>query len=155
MIVYLGADHKGFELKESLKKYLGDVGYEIEDLTPNFTGGDDYPDVAYAVAKKVLGNLEQSKGIVACGSGAGVDIVANKFPDIRSVLGFSTDQVFDACHDDGANVLSLTASFIDAGLANQIAKIFLETNLDGKEERFVRRLSKIHKIEQDICGSGA
>lgn len=153
MVIYLGADHRGFELKESLKKILMEEAYEVVDVTPNFSDGDDYPDAAKAVASKVAKNLEQSKGIIICGSGAGVDIVANKFKLIRSVLGISPDQVFDARHDDNVNVLSLAADFTDHGMAKNMAKIFLESKFDDKEERFRRRLGKVLEIERENMGT--
>lgn len=152
MVVYLGADHRGFELKKSIGMFLLDSGYEVVDLTPQKSEGDDYPDVAAKVAKNVHDNLDHSKGIVICGSGAGVDIVANKFRKIRSVLGFTPDQVFDSRHDDNANVLSLSADFTDYETAKNMAKIFLETKFEEKEERFTRRLRKILDIEREISG---
>jgi ribose 5-phosphate isomerase B len=154
MVIYIGADHKGFELKEFLKKYLMGDAYEVEDVTPNFSDGDDYPDVAKLVALKVARNLEQSRGIVICGSGAGVDIAANKFRRIRSVLGFSPDQVFDARRDDNVNVLSLAADFVEHDTAKNMTKIFLETKFDEKEERFRRRLAKLLEIERENMGGG-
>ncbi len=152
MVIYIGADHRGFELKESLKKYLIEGAYEVEDIAPNFSDGDDYPDIAKAVAVKVSRNLEQSMGIIICASGSGVDIVANKFKRIRSVLGISPDQVFDARHDDNVNVLSLAADFTDPGIARNMVKIFLETKFDEKEERFRRRLAKLLEIERENMG---
>jgi ribose 5-phosphate isomerase B len=152
MVVYLGADHRGFELKRSIYRFLVDSGYEVEDVTPQKSEGDDYPDVAAKVAKKVHNNLEQSRGIAICASGAGVDIVANKFRKIRSVLGFSNDQVFDARHDDNVNILSLSADFTDYETAKNLVKIFLETKFEEKEERFKRRLQKILEIEREISG---
>lgn len=152
MVIYLGADHRGFELKSSILRFLQDGGYEVEDVTPQKSEGDDYPDVAAKVAKKVHDNLGQSLGILICGSGAGVDIVANKFRKIRSVLGFATDQVFDARHDDNANILSLSAEFTDYETAKNLVRIFLETKFEDKEERYQRRLQKILEIEREISG---
>lgn len=149
MIIYIGADHRGFELKETVKKYLTEEGYEVGDLTSIFSDGDDYPDVAKAVAVKVLENLEQSKGIIICGSGAGVDIVANKFKRIRSVLGISPDQVFDARHDDDVNILSLAADFTEHAAAKNMVKIFIETKFDDKEDRFRKRIAKLLEIERE------
>lgn len=152
MVIYLGADHRGFQLKESLKKYLVDSAYEVEDATPNFSDGDDYPDAAKAVVQKVIKNLDNSKGILICGSGAGVDIVANKFKHIRSVLGLSNDQVFDSRHDDNVNILSLAADFTSYDSAKSMVKIFLETKYAENEERFRRRIAKILEIERDNIG---
>lgn len=154
MVIYLGADHRGFSLKGEVKKYLVDSGYEVEDLTPELKDGDDYPDVAKAVAKKVILNLDNSKGILLCGSGAGVDIVANKFQKIRSVLAISADQVFDARHDDNANVLSIASDFTNLETARKITQIFLETKFEEKEERFNRRIGKILEIERENYGQG-
>lgn len=152
MVIYLGADHRGYELKRSILRYLVDSGYEAEDLTPQLAEGDDYPDVAAKVARKVHGNLGQARGILICGSGAGVDVVANKFRKVRSVLGFTPDQVFDARHDDNANILSLAADFTDYDTAKNLVRIFLETKFEEKEERFQRRLQKILEIEREISG---
>lgn len=149
MVIYIGADHQGFALKEELKPFLVDQLYEVEDVTPEFKDGDDYPDVAKAVAKKVAYNLDNSKGIVICGSGAGVDIVANKFDKIRSVLGFSPDQVFDARNDDNVNVLALPAKFMDSDAAKKIIQVFLQTKFADREERFRRRIVKILEIERN------
>lgn len=149
MVIYIGADHQGFALKEELKPFLVNQLYEIEDVTPEFKEGDDYPDVAKAIAHKVRMNLDNSRGIIICGSGAGVDIVANKFDKIRSVLGFSPDQVFDARNDDNVNVLALPASFIDVEFAKKIVEVFLQTKFADHEERFRRRIVKILEIERN------
>lgn len=149
MVIYIAADHKGFQLKEEIRVYLKEGGYEVEDLHPAFDENDDYPDVARSVAEKVQSNLDQSRGILVCGSGAGVDIVANKFPLVRSVLGSNPDQVFDARHDDSVNVLSLAASFTSPEEAKKMVKVFLETRFEEGEERFRRRLEKIFHIERE------
>lgn len=149
MIIYIGADHQGFALKEELKPFLANQLYEIEDVTPEFKDGDDYPDVAANVAKKVRYNLDNSRGIIICSGGAGVDIVANKFDKIRCALGFSPDQVFDARNDDNVNVLALPSSFIDSESAKKIVEIFLQTKFADHEERFRRRITKILDIERN------
>ena len=149
MLLYIGADHRGFKLKEELKKVLNGEGYQPQDMgAAEEIESDDYPDYAVKVAEKVKGAMSVGggRGILICGSGAVVDIVANKFEGVRSVLGFSTDQVFDARRDDDVNVLSLPADFIDLKAAREIVKVFL-TTLFGGEERHWRRLEKINKIE--------
>ena len=149
MVIYIGADHQGFALKEELKPFLVDQLYEVEDVTPEFKDGDDYPDVAKAVAHKVRMNLDNSRGIIICSNGIGVDIVANKFDKIRSALGFSPDQIFDARNDDNVNILALPASFIDAEAAKKIVSIFMQTKFADHEDRFKRRISKILEIERN------
>jgi len=151
MVIYLGADHGGFNLKEQIKGSLKEKGYaEIFDLgNTKKEEEDDYPDFAKEVGRKVSENPEGTRGIVICRSGAGVDIVANKFPAVRSVLGISANQVFDSRHDDNVNVLSIAADFVDPSEAQAMVQAFLSTPF-GREERFTRRLGKISEIESEL-----
>ena len=151
MLIYLGADHKGFDLKERIKNALKEWGYsEVYDVGgAELKDDDDYPDVAALVAREVSKDPENTRGMLACGSGAGVDIVANKFRGVRSVLAISADQVFDARRDDNVNVLSLSADAVDSEGAQAIVRVFLNTPF-AREERFVRRLEKISKIEDEL-----
>ena len=150
MIIYLGADHRGFQLKESLKAFLKDRGYETVDMgNTSYDKSDDYPDFASAVARKISAAPRESRGILACGSGAGADIVANKFPNVRSVLAISSDQVYDARHDDDVNIVSFSADFTDAPSAEKILLTFLETPWSG-EEKNRRRLQKLTGIEGEL-----
>jgi ribose 5-phosphate isomerase B len=147
MIIYIGADHRGFYLKETLKQALRIDGYELIDLgNAESDGGDDYLDFASAVAEKVAGTGEEVRGIVICGSGIGVDVVANKFSGVRSALAISADQIRAGRQDDDVNVLSLAADFIKPEDALNIARVFISTPFK-KEERFSRRLGKIAQIE--------
>jgi ribose 5-phosphate isomerase B len=149
MIIYIGADHRGFYLKETLKSALKSDGYEVIDLG-NSEGdpNDDYPDFAAAVAEKVAGTDSEVRGIVVCGSGIGVDIVANKFAGVRSALAISPDQIRAGRNDDDVNVLSLAAGFTTRDDALNIVHVFLSTPFK-KEERYSRRLGKISQIEED------
>lgn len=147
MIIYIGADHRGFALKESLKERLTDGGYEIVDLGNDiYEEGDDYPDFAVVVADAVSNNPFEDRGIVICGSGAGVAIVANKFIDIRCALAGSVDQIHAARTDDDVNMLALAADFIDEDTATEIAKEFIDTPYDGAENH-QRRIDKITELE--------
>lgn len=147
MIIYLGADHRGFALKEELKAYLADGGYDAIDMGNEIQEpGDDYPDFAAAVADAVSNNPIEDRGIVICGSGVGVDIVANKFIDIRSALALGEDQIKAARADDDVNVLALAADFIPADAAKSIVRAFLETAYDGAENH-QRRIDKITELE--------
>lgn len=146
-MIYIGADHRGYKLKEVLKAYLKELNFEFEDLGAlELIPDDDYPDYALAVAKKVAENPEENRGILICGSGVGVDIVANKIKGIRSALGFDIKQAQMSRNDDNANVLSLSSDFISESLAKEIVKIWLETPFSGLE-RHARRIEKIKEIE--------
>jgi ribose 5-phosphate isomerase B len=147
MIIYIGADHRGFYLKETLKQALKTDGYEVMDLgNAESDGNDDYPDFAGAVAEKVAGTDDQVRGIVICGSGIGVDVVANKFNGVRSALAISAEQIRAGRQDDDVNVLSLAADFIKPEDALNVVKIFLSTPFK-KEDRYSRRLGKIAELE--------
>ena len=146
--IYLGADHRGFELKERLKKALADEAYSVEDLgAAKMMQDDDYPDYARAVAEKVAESPIDRRGIVICGSGFGVDIVANKYPGIRAALAMSPEHVHQGRHDDDVNMLALAADFTGPDDALKIVNSFLSTPFDGKDERYKRRLEKITDIE--------
>lgn len=146
MKFFLGSDHAGFELKEELKNFLAEQGYDIEDcgakeLNPN----DDYPDFCSEVAKKVAQN-SSSMGFVFGKSGAGEAIVANKINGIRAVLAINEENVRLAREHNDANVLSFGSIFYDIETAKKLAKLFLETSFSN-EERHVRRIKKIGELE--------
>jgi ribose 5-phosphate isomerase B len=147
MTIYIGADHRGFNLKEHLKVVLKNEGYEVVDAgAMAYDKEDDSPDFARPVAEKVGANSETDRGILICGSGFGMDIAANKYKNVRAVLPMSADHAYQARHDDNANVLSIAADFTDEGTAEQIVKVFLATPF-AKEERYARRLEKIRQSE--------
>ena len=147
-MIYIGADHRGYNLNEVLKVYLQELNYAWEDLgNKELNPDDDYPDFALAVAKKVAESPDENRGILICGSGVGVDIVANKIRNIRSALCFDAKQAQMSRNDDNANVLSLSADFISESLAKEIVKIWLETPFSGLEHH-VRRIEKIKTIEK-------
>lgn len=149
MTIYLGADHRGFNLKEQLAQALKDEGYDVVDCgAAAQVPDDDYPDYAAAVAKQVSTTPETARGIVICGSGFGVDIVANKFPGRpRRARNVARSRI-QGRHDDNVNVLALAADFVEAMRAMNIVKIFLTTPF-AKEEKYSRRLAKIADIEEN------
>jgi len=148
MIIYIASDHRGFNLKESLKKYLADSGYTVNDMgNTSLVPDDDYPDFASLVAEKVSLNAENSKGIVICGSGVGVDIVANKFPRVRCSLVMTSDQAYVARSDDDPNIIALAAEFVDDVTAKAVLATWLQTPFSG-DTRCLRRLAKIREVEE-------
>lgn len=148
MKIFIAADHAGFELKEQIKSYLQEKGYELEDCGAFILDKtDDYPDF---IAKAAMGVAKDPnfKGIVFGKSGAGECIVANKIRGIRAVLGVNKENVtLSRTHND-ANILSLGAILVNAETAKELVNIFLETPFVG-EPRHVRRINKIRKIEHE------
>ena len=146
-MIYLGADHRGFELKERLKKRLNDEGYEITDLGDDkLVPGDDYVDFAHKVADAVIQD-PKNRGIVLCGSGVGVDIVANKVDGIRCALVQDPARAAQSRQHEDVNMLALPADLLDEEQATQISKAFLDTEF-SEEERHERRLEKMEEVEQ-------
>ncbi len=147
MLIYIGADHRGFQLKETLKKFLKDQGYEVIDAgNDHYDENDDYPDFAKLAARAVSQDPWNRRGILICGSGVGVDVVANKFKGVRSALVNNPDQAYLSRHDDDTNILSLAAEFLDEKTASQILKTWLSTPFSD-EEHHRRRLEKITQLE--------
>ena len=152
MKIYLGADHRGYELKEKIFQQLVDWGYKVEDFGAyEYLKDDDYTDYAQKVAS-VISDKDRKKekdgefGILLCGSGVGVDIVANKFDGVRASFGKSAEQVKAGRRDDDMNILVIASDFTNEDEAKKIVKAFLETKFSGKS-RHKRRLKDIEKIE--------
>ena len=148
MVIYIGADHRGFNHKEAIKKYLAGLGYAVSDMgNEKYDEFDDYPDFAEKVAKKV--SVDGGVGVLICGSGVGADIVANKFPGIRSALVSNSEQAMDAKTDDDINILSLAADYTSIEDSKKIISLWIGAKFSG-EERFKRRLKKIAAIEDGL-----
>lgn len=146
-MIYIGADHRGFELKTRLYKRLVDQGYQVTDLgNDHLDPSDDYVDFAAKVGEAVVGDLK-NRGILLCGSGVGVDIAANKLDGVRSALVDDVKKAQAARNDDNANVLSLPADSLDEETAFEIIKVFLDTDFSG-EERYQRRIEKVEELEK-------
>ena len=147
MKVFLGTDHAGFDLKESVRAFLQSGGYDVVDCGAlSYDKNDDYPDFCAEAAKGVSENTG-SMGIVFGKSGAGECIVANKVNGIRCFLGISEENVRLAREHNDANVLSLGSAFVSDEKANELAKLFLKTPFSN-EERHRRRIEKIRKVEE-------
>ena len=142
-MLYLGADHRGFQLKEEIKKFLAEKKYQFEDMG-NFTynKNDDYVDFAKLVAQKVSEKPSEHKGILICGSGVGVDIAANKFHRVRSALADDTTTAKQSREHDDTNILSLPANEVNFELAKNIIETWLETPFSNGE-KYKRRIDKI------------
>ena len=146
MTIFLGADHRGFELKKALIDWLLANGFEIEDLgADQFLDNDDFVEYAVNVGEKVSKD-KTAKGIVICGSGAGVEIAANKVKAIRCSLGQSVEQITKAREADDINVLAIASDFTDSQKAKDLVETFLKTSFIPNENH-LRRIEKINNIE--------
>ncbi len=145
MKIYIGTDHAGFELKEALKKFLGELGYEVEDKGAfSLDPADDYPDFIRPTAEAVANDPERSRGIILGGSGQGEAMVANRFKGVRAAVYYGGQQeiVKLSREHNNANILALGARFISEYEAKEAVRIWLETPFSG-EERHARRIKKI------------
>ena len=144
MKIALGADHAGFELKESVKRLLTGDGIQVDDRGTHSPESVDYPDFARAVGKEVA-RRQAEFGILVCGTGIGMSMSANKVAGIRAA---KADTEYEAemarAHND-ANVLCLGARVTDAATAEKLVRKFLETRFQGG--RHQRRVDKIMAIE--------
>jgi ribose 5-phosphate isomerase B len=151
MKIYLGADHGGYKLKEEVKKWLKEWNFAFGDEGAyRFDSEDDYPDFAWAVGQKVGKELPRAMGILICRSGQGECIVANKVRGIRAAVCWNEKSAHSARNDDDVNVLCLPADYLTIDLAKKIVHTFLTTPFDNKEERFVRRVNKVKKIDINL-----
>lgn len=142
--IIIGCDHAAFEMKEKIKQFLGSLGFETFDAGTDSTASVDYPDFGRKVAAAVSqGRYE--RGILLCGTGIGMSMVANRFPGVRAAL---CGDVFSAGmsrrHND-ANILVMGARVIGDVLAFEIVKTWLKTPFEG--DRHQRRLDKFDQIE--------
>jgi ribose 5-phosphate isomerase B len=146
MIVACGFDHAGVPLRERLLAEIAAEGHEVLDLGTDSTEPIDYPDKALEVGRAVLDGRAE-RGILVCGSGAGVSVAACKIRGIRAATIHDTYTAHQAVEHDGVNVLCLGGRVIGSELAAEIVAAFLRAVVSD-EERHVRRRAKIDQIEQ-------
>jgi ribose 5-phosphate isomerase B len=145
-MIYLATDHRGFNLKEKIKLWLKEWGYDYEDMGAfEFDQNDDYPDFISEAAQRVSQNPKHSMAIILGSSGQGEAMVANRYKGVRAIVFYGPSDKFEIIklgrqHND-SNVLSLGASFLNDETAKEAIKIWLETPFSG-EERHIRRISK-------------
>ena len=148
MRIAVAADHAGFPIKEEVLRILRDAGHDPLDLGTHDTEPVDYPDTARAVAEAVRAGDAQ-RGVILCGSGAGVAIAACKLPGIRAFVAHDTYTAHQAVEHDDANVACLGARVIGPALAEDVLKAFVAARFTG-EDRHCRRLGKIQAIEAEF-----
>jgi ribose 5-phosphate isomerase B len=147
-MIYLGADHGGYELKEKIKKHLKEKGVNLTDMGTHSTDSVDYPDYAFVVGERVRDGGPDDFGILLCTTSIGTCIAANKIKGIRAAVGYSVGAVERARNDVDANVLCLGGAEMDHDEAIKAVDVFLETPFSNAD-RHVRRLSKIQRREQE------
>ncbi|MFQ6676477.1 MAG: RpiB/LacA/LacB family sugar-phosphate isomerase [Fidelibacterota bacterium] len=143
MNIYLGTDHAGFELKEAIKRYLQEEGYEVQDKGALwYDGDDDYPDFVRPVAEAVAAD-PSARGIILGGSGQGEAMTANRFPGVRAAVfyGGPEEIVRLSREHNNANILSLGARFLTEEEAIDAVSLWLETSFKGgRHERRIRKI---------------
>jgi len=151
--VAIGSDHAGFQLKQELKRELIELGYDVVDVGTDSEETCDYPDYALKVALCVSEG-EASRGVLICGTGAGMSIVANKVKGIRAALcNEEYTARYSRLHND-ANVVTMGSRVVSLEKAKSILRDFVETSFEGERKdglRHVRRLEKLARIEEMYC----
>jgi ribose 5-phosphate isomerase B len=149
MKLVIGSDHAGVDLKNLLTTHLTSLGHETIDVGTYTTDPVDYPDYAEKVGNAVL-NGSAERGILICGSGVGASVAANKIPDIRAGLCHDVYSAHQGVEHDDMNVLVLGARVIGPQTAIELADAYTGARFTG-EERHVRRLQKVHLLEERFC----
>lgn len=144
MRIYIGSDHAGYQLKETLQVYLSEKGNDVVDLGCFTEDSVDYPDIAHEVSDKVVEN-PGSFGVLICGTGIGMSMAANVVPGARAALCTSPEMAEMARKHNNANVLCLGARLFEDDSAKEISDKFLGTLFEDNEERHSRRVNKIER----------
>ena len=145
--ILIASDHAGFVLKEKLKRYLQKKGIAVKDLGTYSKERCDYPEYAYNLAKAVSSG-QYKRGILACKSGIGDSIVANKVAGVRAALCYNLKAAKLSRQHNDSNVLVLGSAFVKADLAKRMVSAWLNTKFSGG--RHLRRVKQISEIEQKI-----
>ena len=146
MKIVIGSDHAGLELKEHLKGILIRENYEVTDYGTDSPQSVDYPDYGFKVAKDVAAG-KADRGILVCGTGMGMSIVANKVKGIRAALAYDTYTAVQSRKHLDANILVLGERVTGKGLAEEIMKAWLSADFEGG--RHSGRIAKIEKFENN------
>ena len=145
--IYIGADSAGYELKEKVKAYLQNGGYEVVDCGCDSTASCHYPEFASKVCKGVLSELDTSFGILVCGTGIGMSMCANKHKGIRAAACSDTFSARLTRIHNNANVLCFGTRVVGVGLALDIVDNFIDAEFEGGKHE--RRVNMITAIEND------
>ena len=142
-MIFLGADHRGYELKEKIKKYLNELDYQVIDYGTMVNTSVDYPDYAFKVGESIASKGIQL-GILVCKTGIGMSIACNKVKGVRCAKVDNVEEAYLTRFHNNSNVLAISSMNPNA---LEIVKTFLETKFSN-EERHVRRINKISEYEE-------
>ncbi len=138
--ISISSDHAGFELKESIKKFLIKKKFLVLDLGPRDDKSVDYPDYAKKLVKNII-SKKSDTGILVCGSGIGMAMSANRFKKIRAAVCYNTKSTKLSRSHNNANIITIGSRLINKNLALKLVMIFLKTKFDGGRHK--RRTNKI------------
>ena len=141
----MACDHAGYELKEVVKQKLIEKGFEVKDYGTYSSESVDYPDYAHPLGA-AINRGEFARGIVICGSGNGVQMTVNKYPNVRCALCWTPEIASLGRQHNSCNVIALPARFISQETALEIVDVFLTTEFEGGRHK--RRVEKINKLQQ-------
>jgi len=150
-VIAVGADHGGVDLKDDVKSFLGDLGHEVMDHGTHGAESVHYPVYGALVARAVASGRAH-KGILVCGTGIGMSMVANRFPGVRAALCHDLYTALMSRRHNDANCLVLGGRLLGKGLAREMVKVWLETRFEGG--RHSARLDQIQGLEKEILERG-
>jgi len=146
MRIVVGADHRGYEMKDQIAANLKQAGHEVLDVGTHNADSVDYPDYARAIGQ-ALTDGRAERGVLVCGSGVGASIAANKIRGVRAAICHDTYSARQGVEHDDMNVLCLGSGVIDSNLALELVQAYLDARLSG-EDRYRRRLEKVAEMER-------
>jgi len=149
MRIVVGADHRGYQLKDALAEHLRGRGHDVTDTGTNSDASVDYPDIAEAVCEAIIDG-SADRGIIICGSGVGACIAANKIHGIRAGLTHDTYSAHQGVEHDDMNVICVGSHVIGIDLAREVADAFVQAEFDP-QERYLRRLDKVRALEAEAA----
>ena len=147
MKIVIGSDHAGFHLKEELKLWLQQSGYQVEDVGSHTPDPVDFPDIAFAVCSKIRANKKQ-RGLLVCGTGVGAVIAANKVKGIRAAVCHDAHSAHQSVEHDDVNVMCIGAQIVGSWLAQDLVSTFLDATFvpDADLSRRVEKLSRLEEL---------
>lgn len=146
-VIAIGSDHGGFQLKKDIILFLESLGIEVKDYGVNSPESVDYPDIGKEVAQAISRN-EYERGILVCGAGIGMSIVANKYPGVRAALCHNIYTARMSREHNNANILVLGERTTGPGVAIEVVRTWLETEFGGG--RHAKRVEKITAIDREL-----